>query len=149
MYMYMFFFSISIFVETGDVDTCTKADFPYGLRLSWALPSSRGEEGIQPMTFVIHLKDNRKVRLQLRLSSLGWFWLSFVRPFGFIAPKTLNYLVFQSFDYKRIWWRLFQKCVVGTKFDIYVFISTCRLKMSLYLTPLFPRTISLSMKVIP
>jgi hypothetical protein len=23
------------------------------------------------------------------------------RPFGFIAPKTLNYLVFQSFDFER------------------------------------------------
>ena len=40
------------------------------------------------------------------------------RSFGFIAPKTLNYLVFQYFDFERTWWRLF----VGTKFDIYVFI---------------------------
>jgi hypothetical protein len=24
-----------------------------------------------------------------------------LRPFGFIAPKTLNYLAFQSFDIKR------------------------------------------------
>jgi hypothetical protein len=23
------------------------------------------------------------------------------KPFGFIAPKTLNYLVFQSFDFER------------------------------------------------
>jgi hypothetical protein len=74
----------NIGVLAVDVDTCTKADFPYGLRLSWALPSSKGEEGNQPMTFVIHLKDNRKVRLQLRLSSLSRFWLSFVRPFGLI-----------------------------------------------------------------
>jgi len=44
------------------------------------------------------------------------------RPFGCIAPKTLNYLAFQSFDLKRTWWRLFQKRVVCTKFDIYVFI---------------------------
>jgi hypothetical protein len=33
------------------------------------------------------------------------------RSFGFIAPKTLNY-----------WWRLLQKRVVRTKFDVYVFI---------------------------
>ena len=28
-------------------------------------------------------------------------------PFGFIAPKTLNYLAFQVFDFERTWWRLF------------------------------------------
>ena len=44
------------------------------------------------------------------------------RPFGFIAPKTLNYLAFQSFDFERTRWRLFQKRVVCTKFDICVFI---------------------------
>jgi hypothetical protein len=43
-------------------------------------------------------------------------------PFGFIAPKTLCYLAFQSFDFERIRWRLFQKRVVSTKFDIYIFI---------------------------
>jgi hypothetical protein len=32
------------------------------------------------------------------------------------------YLAFQSFDFVRTWWRLFQKRVVGTKFDIYVLI---------------------------
>jgi hypothetical protein len=36
-----------------------------------------------------------------------------------IAPKHLNYL---AFDFERTWWRLFQKRVVRTKFDIYVFI---------------------------
>ena len=40
-----------------------------------------------------------------------------------IAPKALHYLAFQSFYFERTWWRLFQKCVVRTKFDIYVFIS--------------------------
>jgi hypothetical protein len=48
--------------------------------------------------------------------------LSF-RPFGFIAPKTLNYLSFQSFDFERTWWRLFRKRVLRTKFDIYFFIT--------------------------
>ena len=33
------------------------------------------------------------------------------------------FLAFQSFDYERIWWRLFQKRVVRIKFDIYVFIT--------------------------
>jgi hypothetical protein len=41
---------------------------------------------------------------------------------GFIAPKTLNYLAFQSFYFERTWRRLFQKRAVRTKFDIYVFI---------------------------
>jgi len=46
-----------------------------------------------------------------------------LRPFDFIAPKTINYLAFQSFHFERTWWRLFQKRVVCTKFDVYVFIS--------------------------
>ena len=44
-------------------------------------------------------------------------------PFVFIAPKTLNYSVFQSFDFERTLWRLFQKHAVYTKLDIYVFIT--------------------------
>ena len=42
------------------------------------------------------------------------------RPFGFIAPKNLNYLVFQSFDFEHTWWTLFQKRVLHTRFDICV-----------------------------
>ena len=42
--------------------------------------------------------------------------------FRFIGPNTLNYLAFQSFELENTWWRLFQKRVVRTKFDIYVFI---------------------------
>ena len=34
-----------------------------------------------------------------------------------------NYLAFQSFDFERTWWRLFQKRIVRTKFYIYVFIT--------------------------
>jgi hypothetical protein len=45
------------------------------------------------------------------------------RFFGFIAPKIFNYMAFQSFDFERTWWRLFQKYVVGIKFDIYFFVS--------------------------
>ena len=43
-------------------------------------------------------------------------------PFGFIAPKTLNYLSFQSLDFECTWWKLSQKRVVCTKFDIHVFL---------------------------
>jgi hypothetical protein len=32
------------------------------------------------------------------------------------------YLAFQSFNFVRTWWRLFQKRVVRTKFDIYDFL---------------------------
>jgi hypothetical protein len=41
-------------------------------------------------------------------------------PFG-IFKLFLNYLAFQSVDYERTWWMLFQKGVLRTKFDIYVF----------------------------
>jgi len=35
------------------------------------------------------------------------------------SQRLLNYLALQSFE--QIWWSLFQKCVVQTKFDIYIF----------------------------
>jgi len=50
------------------------------------------------------------------------------RPFGFLAPKDLNYLALHSFDLECTWWRLFQRHVVHTKFDIYVFIYTLLLQ---------------------
>ena len=46
------------------------------------------------------------------------------KSFGLIAPKTLNYLAFQSFDFKRTWLNVIQIRVVRNKFDIYVFIAT-------------------------
>ena len=45
----------------------------------------------------------------------------FISPFLFIGP-VLNYLVFQSVDLERKWWRLFQNRIMRTKLDIYVFI---------------------------
>ena len=39
----------------------------------------------------------------------------------FMLQKLLNYLAFQPFDFERTWWRLFQKRVVHTRLDIYVF----------------------------
>ena len=37
---------------------------------------------------------------------------------GLIEQKhILNYLTFQSFEFELTWWRLFQKCIVGIKFD--------------------------------
>ena len=50
------------------------------------------------------------------------------RPFGLITPKTLYYLTFQSFDFERTWWRLFQKRDARTKFDIYAFINNSQIE---------------------
>jgi hypothetical protein len=48
----------------------------------------------------------------------------------------LNYLAFQSFAYERIWWRLFQKCIVHTKLDIYVFITSDEINIERHLLKL-------------
>jgi hypothetical protein len=42
------------------------------------------------------------------------FWL-------FCLGPLINYLAFQSFEFERTWWSLFQKRVVRIKFDIYDF----------------------------
>ena len=42
---------------------------------------------------------------------------------GFYCSQNLNYLAFQSFDFERTSWSLFQKRVVRNTFDIYVFIT--------------------------
>jgi hypothetical protein len=38
------------------------------------------------------------------------------------SQNLFDYLPFKSFDFKRTWWRLYQKRVVRIKLDIYVFI---------------------------
>jgi len=48
--------------------------------------------------------------------TLHFCWTSF---------ESLNYMAFQSLDFERTWLKLFQKRVMRTKFDIYVFISWC------------------------
>ena len=46
-----------------------------------------------------------------------------IKALGFTCSQNLlNYLVFQPFDFERIWWGLFQKRVVRTKLDIYVLL---------------------------
>ena len=50
------------------------------------------------------------------IGDLNWFWLVILlRPFGFIAPKILNYLAFKSFDFERTRWKPFQKRVACIK----------------------------------
>jgi len=46
-----------------------------------------------------------------------------------LFPNTFKFLAFHYFDLERTWWRLFQKRVVRTKFDIYVFIITFNYKL--------------------
>jgi hypothetical protein len=43
----------------------------------------------------------------------------FLSPFSLLR---LCLLTFQPFDFERTWWRLFQKRVVRTKFDVYVLL---------------------------
>jgi len=80
--------------------------------------------------FITEIYSSSIVQLliKLRFSSRRHRWpypilAILYRVFGFIAPKILKYLAFQAFDFERTWWRLFQKRVVCTKFDIYVFID--------------------------
>ena len=66
----------------------------------------------------------------------GYFYIPIIIPKQFLSPTpicfeqivfisdiTLNYLAFPSFDFERTCWRVFQKRLVCTKLDIYVFIS--------------------------
>jgi len=54
-------------------------------------PFLNGYEVIHMITFFVIVKSTRYKNTNKQLSIL-------FRPFGFIAPKTLNYLVFQSFQ---------------------------------------------------
>jgi hypothetical protein len=54
---------------------------------------------------------------------LYWlFHILILCSMGDLLPKLLNYFVFQHFDFERTWWRLYQKLVLCSKFDIYAFI---------------------------
>ena len=52
-----------------------------------------------------------------------------LRPFAFIAPKIINYLAFQSFDFDRTCWTFLQK---HTKFDTFL-LEGCRCHDSAYI----------------
>ncbi|XP_046555805.1 uncharacterized protein LOC124265054 [Haliotis rubra] len=58
-------------------DNCTKVETPYGMKLSWNLPQSASD--VRPMTFNIHLKDDRKVRNKKRWSQI--MYMSYVIDF--------------------------------------------------------------------
>jgi len=59
------------------------------------------------------------------LSHIAYFSRPCLGPLVYLLPKRFKLLDFQPFDFERTWWRLFQKRVVHTKFDMYVFIFKC------------------------
>jgi len=65
------------------------------------------------------------------MGDLSRFWLSCLGLFVFLLPKTFKLFGFQIFWLERTWWRLFQKRVLRTKFDIYVFITNNLLSVTL------------------
>jgi hypothetical protein len=44
----------------------------------------------------------------------------FPRAWCFYAQNLLIYLNFKYFDIERTWWRLFLKCVISTKLDVFL-----------------------------
>ena len=64
-------------------------------------------------------------------------------PFGVFAPKTLNYLAFQSFYFECTWWRLFwvylMKVILNVPDECY-FECTWRMLFWVYLTNVIPET---------
>ena len=58
------------------------------------------------------------IQLSLGLKSISNLFAILFGPFVYFSQTHLNYLVFQYFDIE-----LFQKCVLHTEFDIYVFIE--------------------------
>ena len=59
---------------------------------------------LQKLQFLNNVIINKtKVFLPHVYMNFSRFLLSCFGPFGFIAPKTLYYLAFQSFDFERNW----------------------------------------------
>ena len=70
---------------------------------------------LQFLNYIIIIKS--KVILPLA----AYFWLYCICPLVFLLLKTfILFGFFNYFDFECTWWRLFQKCVVRTKFDIYI-----------------------------
>jgi hypothetical protein len=63
------------------------------------------------------------------ISLLDRIWSLWLFRLAHSPTNFIFYLAFQSFDFERTWWRLFQKCVGHTKFNIYVFITNLWIKI--------------------
>ena len=61
-------------------------------------------------------------------------------PLAYLLPKILKLFGFPIFRHWAIWWKLFQKCIVRIKLDIYVFIATFKACIA-YLKPNSPSLI--------
>ena len=84
-----------------------------------------------PRRAIMSLDVNDWYQFYLNYQFVIFVYLAILfRAFGFIASKTVHYSAFQSFDFERIWWRLFQKRVVCAKFDTYVFIREVVLQLT-------------------
>jgi hypothetical protein len=64
---------------------------------------------------------------KLRFSSLRHRWILRIvailfKAFGSLLPNTFNLFCFQYFEIESIWFKLFQKYDVSTKFDIYLLL---------------------------
>ena len=57
------------------------------------------------------------------IGGLVWFWLSCTDPLVLLHPNTFNLFGFLILLYWATWWKLFQKRVGRTKFDIYDFVK--------------------------
>jgi hypothetical protein len=53
-------------------------------------------------------------------------WIPIIHTYLYNKYQLSNYLTFKHFDIERTWWRLFQKRVVRSKFDIYVLIANTK-----------------------
>ncbi|KAH9513510.1 Chitin synthase, class 2 [Bulinus truncatus] len=88
---------ISLLEETLGIkpEHCTKVNTPYGLKLSWGLPSQRNKER---MTFSIHLKDNKLVKNKKRWSQV--MYMSYVLDFLKVSahPSVESYILTTDAD---------------------------------------------------
>ena len=69
------------------------------------------------------------------IGNLSRVWLSRLGRLVFFLPKTFNLVRFPIVDFERTWWRLLQKRVVGTEFDIYIFIVYSLVSISWLIVP--------------
>ena len=88
---------------------------------------------LQFLNHVIIIKTN--VLLPQTLMTLDHFSYSVHVLWFSWSERLLNHLAFKYFFFERIWWRLFHKHVMCTKFDIYAFLfsfTVIRLKWSTF-----------------
>ena len=83
-------------------------------------------------TYPCHPRHIYSIAVHQFIGDLRPFWPSCLGRLVYMLPKLIIYhhLNFQPFAFELIWWRLFQKGVVRTKFDFYVFIMTMNVELT-------------------